>query len=61
MSMKPQKCEQLTLGYFLVRADIKAKIAEKSITEAMIDAAELAGDNGEDVPALDCGWLLDMS
>ena len=44
-----------------MRADIKAKIAEKSITEAMIDAAELAGDNGEDVPALDCGWLLDMS
>jgi hypothetical protein len=59
-SMKPQKCEQLTLGYFLVRADIKKKIALKAITEAMLDAEELAAEHA-DSPLLEVDGVLDMT
>ena len=59
-SMKPQKAERLTLGYFLVRADIKKKIAEKAITEAMLDAEELAAEC-EGAPALEVDGVLDMT
>jgi len=59
-SMKPQKTERLTLGYFLVRADIKKKIAEKAITEAMLDAEELAAEC-EGAPALEVDGVLDMT
>ena len=41
-SMLPQKCEMLTLAYFLVRADIKAQVEGKAITEETIEADELA-------------------
>ena len=58
-SMKPQKAEQLTLGYFLVRDDVKQKVAAKIITDATLDAEELARDH---VPGLDLGdGVLDVT
>ena len=41
----------------LVRADIKKKIADKTITEAMLDAEELAAD----APDLVVDDVLDMT
>ena len=43
-----------------MRADIKKKIAEKAITEAMLDAEELAAEC-EGAPALEVDGVLDMT
>ena len=57
--MKPQKAEMLTLAYFLVRLWIKAQIAAQEITEAGLDAAELA-EEAADAPALDVLGVMDL-
>ncbi len=51
--MKPDKCEMLTLGYFLVRDNVKVKVAAKAITDEMLDKEELEDEQraGEADPA----------
>ena len=55
--MKPQTTEMLTLAYFLVRVCIKAQVAAQEITEASLDAAELAEESA-DAPALDVADVM---
>ena len=58
-SMKPQTTEMLTLAYFLVREWIKRHVAAQEITEASLDAAELAEESA-DAPALDVAGVMDL-
>ena len=59
-SMKPQTAEMLTLSYFLVRLWIKKQVAAQNITEASLDADELA-EEADDAPPLDVDGLLVMT
>ena len=60
-SMKPQMVEKLTLASFLVRAWVKAQVAAQEITEAGLDAAELAEEAADDAPALDVAGVMDLA
>ena len=57
-SMKQQTAEMLTSRS--VRLWIKKQVAAQNITEANLDADDLA-EEAEDVPPLDVDGLLDMT
>jgi len=52
-SMKPQTAEMLTLAYFMTRAWVKKQVSAEVITEAGLDAAELAEEADDEATELD--------